>query len=263
MSRYESKNIKLGSAFKVGQNQDQLKKSQFEQQAELIISDAKAQAEKIISDARLEGESIIGEARANAEKINSELNARVEEAIQQGTQQGIGQGFQQITEEMKNKVLMVDEFAKVNFEIKKKIIKSAHINIIQLLTEISRKLALFNIENKEFLTKLIMEGIDKLPEKEFVTVIINPKLAEQIYEISDDLKEKIKQLQNVKIVEDAAVTPDGPIVEGVGVKMDARISTQINAFENRLREYLNSLSEEDLVKMSEADTGEVDSDETV
>ena len=263
MSRYESKNIKLGSAFKVGQNQENIKKSQFEQQAELIISEARKEAENIIKTAKLEKESIIKEAQDRANKILEGTNQKVAEAVNQGTQQGIATGLQQITDEMQNKVLMIDDFAKVNFEIKKKIIKSAHINIIQLLTEIARKIGLSNINNKEFLSKLVLEGIEKLPEKEFVTIIVNPKLAAEIYSISDGLKEKIQQLENIKIIEDAAVTPDGPIVEGVGVKYDARISTQIDAFENKLREYLNSLSEEELVQMSIQDAGELNSDETV
>ena len=138
----------MGSAFKIGQNQDSIKKSQFEQQAELIISEAKKEADSIIKTAKLERESIIKEAKDRANKLLEETNQKVEAAVNQGIQHGIEKGFQQITDEMQNKVLMVDDFAKINFEIKKKIIKSAHINIVQLLTEIARKLALTNINNK-------------------------------------------------------------------------------------------------------------------
>lgn len=255
MIRYESKNVKLGQAFRIGAAKEEAQKAQAQVEAEQIIEDGKKRAQEIINAAQKEKEQILNEASTQAQKILDDANEKVEEAVKEGIEEGRKEGFEQITNEMQDKVLMIDDFAKVTFDLKKKIIKSAHTNIIQLIMEISKKLALDEVEDEKILEKLVLNGIAQLPEKEAVTIMINPKLAAKIYAISEGLKEKVQQLNNIRIIEDPSVSPDGPIVEGVSARVDARVLTQIEVFESRLKEYLYSMPEDTLVEMSEQDSG--------
>lgn len=239
----------------MGGKKEEAQKAQAQEEAEQIVEEGKKRAQEIINAAQSDKEQILNEASAQAQKILDEANKKVEEAVQEGIEEGRKEGFEQITNEMQDKVLMINDFAKVTFDLKKKIIKSAHTNIIQLIMEISKKLALDKVEDEKILEKLVLNGIAQLPEKESVTIMINPKLATKIYAISEGLKEKVQQLNSIRIVEDPSVSPDGPIVEGVSARVDARVLTQIEVFESRLKEYLYSMPEDELVKMSEDNSG--------
>jgi flagellar biosynthesis/type III secretory pathway protein FliH len=118
-----------------------------------------------------------------------------------------------------------------------------------IILEISQKVCQTQvINNKHALLNLIINAIAQLKEKENVTIIINPEMVEKLYAISDEIKEKIHNLENIKIIEDNAVSPDGAIVESVGSRIDARVSAQIQQFAQHLYNELNSTPEIDLVK---------------
>ena len=52
-------------------------------------------------------------------------------------------------------------------------------------------------------------------------------MVDNIRQFSDVFKEKIANLQSIKIIEDTSVSPDGVIVETLHTRLDSRISTQI------------------------------------
>ena len=91
-------------------------------------------------------------------------------------------------------------------------------------------------------------AISQLKEKESVTIIVNPEMARKIYEISNDLKDAIHNLEHIKIVEDATIAPDGTIVESVGSRVDARVSAQIEQIAQKLFAELNKTPEIELAR---------------
>ena len=76
-------------------------------------------------------------------------------------------------------------------------------------------------------------------------------MAEKIYAISDELKEKIPQLQSIKIIEDTSVSPDGTIVESPLSRVDSRIKSQIDELSEKLMAKLNSTSDKELLECEE------------
>ena len=73
-------------------------------------------------------------------------------------------------------------------------------------------------------------------------------MARKIYEISNDLKDAIHNLEHIKIVEDATIAPDGTIVESVGSRVDARVSAQIEQIAQKLFAELNKTPEIELAR---------------
>ena len=133
--------------------------------------------------------------------------------------------------------------------MKNRIIKSLHTDILDLVLEISQKVCKMQVvNNKEILTKVVAEAISYLKEKENVTIIVHPEMANKLYAISDNLKEEIHNLENIKIIEDSSVSPDGTIVESMGSRIDARVSAQIEQISQRLFNELNSTPEIELVR---------------
>ena len=62
-----------------------------------------------------------------------------ETAKKEGYEEGYKQGFEDGTKSLEEKVLAVDTFAKSQFDIKNNIIKSAELDIIELVCAIARK----------------------------------------------------------------------------------------------------------------------------
>jgi flagellar biosynthesis/type III secretory pathway protein FliH len=86
------------------------------------------------------------------------------------------------------------------FEVKNNIIKSSYNDIISLVTEIAHKICgeAFKLEDN-VLKEITLQAIKSLKDKETITIIVNPELAEKIYSVSDELKEKIFSLFKDKI----------------------------------------------------------------
>lgn len=249
MSRIESGKINLGNSFVLNaEGKAQLNKEISDAKfiADSIIAEAKKQADAIIAQAKSQAEKTVSGAAQQAEASKEEI---VGEARQKGYETGYADGKEKITTEMEDLIYNIDNFAKCRFEMKNRIIKSLHADILDLVLNISEKICKVQLsENKEVLENLVKEAISLLKEKESVTIIVNPEMAEKIYAISDNLKNSIHNLEHIKIVEDSSVSPDGTIVESVGSRIDARVSAQIEQISHKLFDELNSTPERQLVK---------------
>lgn len=246
MSKIDASKINFGNSFVLGSDG----------KANKEISDAKIIADSIIAKAQKEAEEILNEARDKADKMliqaQEQAEASKEDVLAESRKQGYDEGYQdgkeKITTEMEDLVYNLDNFARCKFDLKNRILKSVHNDILDLVIEISQQICKAQItHSRQSLLNVVNNAIGQLKEKENVTIIVNPEMARKIYEISDRLKEDIPSLRNIKIVEDTAVSADGTIVESVGSRVDARVSAQIEQFAQHLYNELNSTPESELV----------------
>lgn len=249
MSRIISSNVNLGNSYVLNsEGKSQLNKEISDAKiiADSIIAEAKKQAEALVMQAKNQAAKIISDAEQQAEMSKEKIT---EESRKDGYDDGYMDGQQRIVSEMEDLIYNINNFAKCRFEMKNRIIKSLHSDILDMVLEISKKICKTYItENTEVLTKVVTEAISCLKEKEHVTVIVHPEMANKLYAISDNLKEIIHNLEHIKIIEDTSVSPDGTIVESVGSRIDARVSTQIERISQRLFTELNSTPEIELVR---------------
>lgn len=259
MTRIKSDNVQFGSSFVVSieQTSSAAKIKEALSKEQQIILEGQKKAQELLEAAKLQAHQMIEDAK---NKANQEVDTIVEQARSEGFEKGREEGLQSITEELQEKILAVENFAQSSFEIKKSIIKSAHLDIIKLIVEISEKICSKSLEiDEKILTEITIQAIQSLKDKENITIIVHPLMAERIYSVSDELKERIPQLSSIKIIEDASVSPDGTIVESPLSRVDCRIKSQINEITDRLMEKLNSTQSEELVhevsRQSEEETG--------
>ena len=273
MTRIRSTNIKYGDSFvlpiekakeekpdspELIQLKEELRLLNLEvekakERKENILNEAKAEAEKLIQDTnnkiQQENEQIAkqreDEKKAFDEQMAQEAEKIRAESYQTGYDDGYKQGYVVITNELEEKVHAVDDFAKAQFDLKGNIIKSSELDIINLVLEIAKKVCTESIKfNSEIIKVLTENAIKELKDKEEITIIVNPKLLDILNSISDRLKEDIPQLQNIKIIEDNAVSADGVIVESVLTRVDSRVKSQISEIAEKLFESYNSEDEE-------------------
>ena len=249
MSRIESNKINFGNSFTINTEGNQvLNKEVVEAKkiAEKIVADAKLEAQGIIAQARTQAENIIKQAQLEAE---SQTETITEAAKEEGFNAGYAEGKEKITTELEDRIQNVDEFAKCTFELKNKIIKSAHLDILDLITDIAKKVCKQElIQNPKILRTLVEEAINQLSEKEEITIIANPEMINKMYAIADDMKSKIHGLKTIKIQEDPSVSADGTIIESIDSRIDTRMSGQIEQIYQKLINEMNSVPEAELVR---------------
>lgn len=246
MTRIKSNNVQLEGSFLVPIEQSANSKKieeALDKEKEILLR-AETNAQEIIAQAQQQGEELIEQAKSQA---LSEVDAITQKAHDEGFEAGRQEGYENITQELQDKIIAVNDFAKSNFELKNNIIKSAHLDIINLIIEISQKVCSKSLELDDNILKEITEkAIYALKDKEDITIIINPQMAEKIYAISEELKEKIPQLCSIKIIEDNSVSPDGTIVESPLSRVDCRVRSQINEISDKLMAKLDSTPSKEL-----------------
>ena len=75
--------------------------------------------------------------------------------------------------------------------------------------------------------RITLDAIKQLNDKESITIIVNPKLVENINKLAPNFRSEIPKLQTLKILEDNSLSADGVIVETPNTRLDSRISAQI------------------------------------
>lgn len=272
MTRIRSTNVKFGDSFVLPIEKEKEEKpdspeliklkedlrllnlevEKAKERKENILKEAQEQAEALVQEQNnkiaQENEQIAQQREAEKKAFDDQMAQEAEkiraEAYQTGYDDGYKQGYVVITNELENKIHSVDEFAKCQFDLKSNIIKSSELDIINLVVEIAKKVCTKEVElNPQILKALTENAIKELKDKEDITIIINPKLLDALNSVSDRIKEDIPQLQNIKIIEDNAVSADGTIVESPLTRVDSRVKSQINEIAEKLYEAYNSEDE--------------------
>lgn len=278
MTRIKGTNVHVGENFVVPiEKEESAEVLKLKEKLSLILEEIKTAEFKkqgLIEEGKKEAEAIINEAKEKIEAANKEIELKreedqkkfeaelvkeaekiKEEAYKTGYDDGYKQGYNVITNELENKVLAVNDFAKSQFDLKNNIIKSSELDIISLVIEIAKKVCTKSIELKpQILKQLTINAIKELKDKEEITIIVNPKLLEVINSVSERLKEEIPNLQSIKILEDNSISADGTIVESLLTRVDCRVKSQINEIADKLFEAYNSQDEDaDEILMSLGD----------
>lgn len=251
MIRIKSDNIQLGESFVVPIEQSSHNKKvqeALDKEKEIILR-AEQEAQSIIKQAQEQGQQLIEDSKNQA---LSEVDAITQKAHDDGFEVGRQEGLADITAELQDKIIAVDNFAKSQFDIKNNIVKSSHLDILRLVIEIAQKVCTKSLELDDNIFKEItINAINALKDKEDITITVNPDMAEKLYAVSEELKEKIPQLSSIKIVEDRSVSPDGTIVESPLSRVDSRIISQINEISENLMTKLDSTPSEELINETE------------
>lgn len=257
MSRINNKNVKIGENYVLPLENSSL--SKYEARAESIMSsveferkklidkardeaesfsqkkmsDAESQAETVISEAKNESLKLIQEAESKQAQITSQTDEISKKAYDEGFQKGIDDGFAKFKEDAKSALISLDALADTSFDLKKNIIKSADLDIVDLVVAITRKITERSFD-EQMLKELTTAAIKQLKNKEHITIIVNPQLVDNISKLAEDFKQEISQIKSIKIVEDSSLSCDGTIVESPLSRVDCRFSAQIDEMAAKL-----------------------------
>lgn len=260
MSRITNKNVKIGDNYVLPLKQKSIskyeakvesllndveleKKRLLEQaeldaqnirtRAELSVKDADSKAEEIINNAKDEAVRIIKQAEEEQEQIKAETANIKKQAYEEGFNQGHTDGMEKFKTDAAEVLKSLDTLAGSSFDIKHNIVKSADMDIVELVVAIARKIT-SRAFDEDMLKEITLSAISQLKNREEITIIVSPKLVENIIKLSEEFKQELPQVKNIKIIEDAALSTDGTIVETPLSRVDSRVSSQIDEIAARL-----------------------------
>lgn len=252
-SRIKGEAVNLGESYIINIEDENFYKNS---KTRLLAEENKKKAMSIIDEAQLEAADIIKQAKQKAEEEALAASEAIKEEAQkfgykEGYEAGYKDGQDSIHKELEEKITSIDNFIKTTFDVKKRIIKSAHMDMLKLIVQISDKICHKKLNIDEaVLFNIIEKSVSMLKEKETITIIVNPYCREKIVEIIGQLREKDKLISNFKIIEDSSVSKDGAIVESVQCRVDSRICSQIDELSQKLFDELQLISEDELVEKS-------------
>ena len=231
-NRIKSNEIQIGNNYvlpieqsNVTLQQAKVKKiiEETDAKANQIIGNAQNQASIVLETANNEAIRIIENARKKAEQDYEMVkNQAYEEGFLKGQEDGLTKFQNDAYESLKS----LDTLASSTFDMKKNIIDSASLDIVELISAIADKVCHTKFD-ENILKKITIDAIKQLNDKENITLIVNPMLVENITKLAEQFREEIPKIQSIKILEDSSVSPDGVIVETLNTRLDSRISVQI------------------------------------
>lgn len=230
----KSYEIKLGTSYRLGEqvnsqtdkidvtDNDFLKK---------LTPELSGKIKETIAIAEQKAQIIIQEAQNQAEQIKQQAQEQgVQEGILEGQNQGYQDGYHQALNEFREKIISIDRLIGNIINAKSEIYHSGEDELLEFVMLLAEKLAHTQINfDKNAIKQIIVDAASELKEKETVKILIHPDLAKKIYSISDEIKSTIYGLKNLKILEDRTISADGAVIESPESRVDARLSTQVEA----------------------------------
>lgn len=231
-NRIKGQEIQIGDNFVLPIEQTRITKQQAKVQK--IIEETDAQAKQIIAGAENKSQVIVQTANTEAERIIEDAKKKAQkeydviknQAYEEGFKKGEQDGLYKFQNDAKEGLRSLETLASSSFDLKKNIIDSASRDIVELVSVIADKVCHQKF-NEDVLHKITLDAIKQLNDKESITIIVNPKLVENINNLASDFRAEIPKLQSLKILEDNSLSADGVIVETPNTRLDSRISSQI------------------------------------
>lgn len=218
------------------------------------IREAENLASKVISDAEEIAAQIIEQAKEEITRLKAMADQEItaawqqkevewqqawEQAHSQGYQAGVEEGKiegQHIGQsEYKQVIDLAQEALNQAYEDKAQIIAEAEPFLISLSVEITKKLIGLQI-NPQISLNIAKEMIERVKERESVSVCVHPRDYQYVHSQRHQLKEVAGENVEVKVYPDHTVGQGGCIIRTSQGSMDARLDTQLDEIRSALME---------------------------
>ena len=202
---------------------------------EQVRASAWAEAEAIVEAAKTEGDNIRRTAHEQGHRAGREQGFR--EGREAGRAEALEAARKEFAEQQKSLIescqrLMTGINAgRVAWEA------AARRDLIELAVAIARRVARHVGErDREAVLENLEEAVRLAGTRSEVSIVVSPLDAEAAREFARPLVEGREQCRHVRVVEDAAVSPGGCLIQWSGGAVDARLETQLDRIEAALVE---------------------------
>jgi len=189
----------------------------------------KSDSEREIEKGRFEAEKIIKEAELRASEIEHE-------AYRRGHESGRDEGYKDGQAEVMRLIDRLGTVLAKAVGVRDEIINSSEKLMTDMILMIARKVIKDEIvERREVVINNIKESIRRIKDRDRVDIRVNFADLDMTTAHKDEIIKMMETLKKINIYEDSRVERGGCIIETDIGAIDARISTQLDALEEAIR----------------------------
>jgi len=209
---------------------DRIKKASDE--AKQKIAEAELRAREIVSEAELRAKEILMEAEGKVTEIESQARDR-------GYDDGRNKGYDEGKEEVTRLVNSLNRIISATIERRGEIIKNVEQQLVMIVLLIARKvIKTISEHQKGIVMQNIREALRKVRGRTDVVIRVNIEDLELTTEHKEEFLKLVEDIKNVTILEDSTVDRGGCIIETDFGNIDARIASQFQEIEDRIKELM-------------------------
>ncbi len=265
------------------EEENRKKVQEAEEEAKKIIEDAELEGKRIIEDAEKGSFDYVKKATEKAKTIDEGARTDIdkhrieqEEAFQKKIQdqkealkqeyveikekshkEGYDAGYESGRREVERLIDRLHTIIEGTIDKRDTIIEDAETQIIRIVLLIARKVVkAISEDQKNVVIDNIVAALDKIKGKTEIIIRVNTEDLELTTEHKDEMMQRFEELKHVTILEDTRVDKGGCIIETDFGSVDARIATQLQEIEEKIRELANLSYFEvsEVVKTKKAET---------
>jgi|GEM_PF-679283 flagellar assembly protein FliH len=209
---------------------ERVKKSMEEKEESVNLQSS--EAERILSEAKEQEALLLKQAGEEAERIKGLSRKEAYEA-------GRDEGFKEGGEEVKNAVERLHSIIGATIKEREKILVNSERQIINLvLTMVKKIVKKMTDEDNKIVINNVREALTLVRGAMSVFIHVNREDFEFVSRHKAELIKMIEGMPEVKIIEDPAVDRGGVYIETDIGEIDAKISTQLEEIENKIKYYM-------------------------
>ncbi|MBN1532252.1 MAG: flagellar assembly protein FliH [Spirochaetes bacterium] len=202
---------------------------QSREQIKLEMERLKVDSEQEIERGKFEAEKMIKEAELKVSEIEHE-------AYKKGYDAGREEGYKEGQAEVMRLIDRLGTVVSTAVDIRDDIIRSSEKLMVEMILMIARKVIKDEIvERREVVINNIKEAIKRVKDRDRIDIRVNFADLDMTTAHKDELIRMMESLKKVNIYEDSRVERGGCIIETDVGAIDARISSQLDAIEEAIR----------------------------
>ncbi len=216
-------------------------KEEAEEAAFKVMQKNSVDARKLKEEAEDEVKRIHEDAEKAAheleQKAKSKLVALIQEAKLKAYEEGREDGFNKGKEEVERLIDRLHTIFNAAIDKRKVIVESTEKQLVDLVMLIARKVVkVISEAERKVVIENIKEALKKVRGETEITIRVNTEDLDLTTKNKKRFISLMENLEQITVEEDNRVDPGGCIVETSFGDIDARISTQLNVLEEKIRE---------------------------
>ena len=216
-------------------------KEEAEQEAFKILQKKSVEARKLKEEAQEEAEIILKDAKNEAARLENEAKAKAEAIVQEtrdkAVEEGKDEGYKKGEEEVNRLIERVHAIINAAIDNKKNIIENTEEQLVDLVLLIARKVVKVISEmEKDVVIENVREALKKLGKETEIVIKVNTKDLDLTTKNKRNFISMVESLERVRVEEDDRITRGGCIIETSLGDIDARVQTQLQVIEEKIRE---------------------------
>jgi flagellar assembly protein FliH len=179
-------------------------------------------------------ERLVAEMRTQAE---SEVDTIRETARKQGYEEGHAAGYEEGRKEVERLIEQLHRIIDASLEKRRDIIEETESQLVNLVLLSAKKVVKVISENqKNVVVNNVIQALRKLKSRGDVVIKVNLQDVELTSDHVKDFMRMVENVRSITVVEDTTVDPGGCLIETDFGEIDARISSQFRAIEEKIIE---------------------------